>query len=530
MNRRQAEPIEALERREMLVGDLSVSLASVGATLARGAQYGAMVTVSNAGDDLGAETRAQVQLYLTRDATFRPANAGALPGASTTFLGSFAAGSSQSDMIAFTLPETMQGGTWRLFAWVDPSQAVPDRNRNNNVSAGVSFTVTGQGGEPLPEPPKVDLRASVAMLSPSLVINEPVRLRVTVQNTGPEAVALGGTFAQVYRTRNATPDPATDQVASDAVIVASLGAGGTFSQEILLTLPEADSSGVWRFYAVVDGSNQTTELNEENNVSTMVTGVYNLGVRDIAGAFLSTTLPSEFTVGQKFSRGPAVKFSYRNGGDFRLSGSISMSIRVALRPISAVDASSDILLASPRSESVSGLAAGASRTRDMSLRVPTTIVPGSYRLIVSLDDTNTIFEVNEANNLLEAPSLFTVRPQTFDPAITASTTSFPASIKAGASGRVSLTLSNLGNTTFKNRVTLQFYFLDADGNETFATSVSRTIELRTDRVMRWDRIGVRTPAAPGAYALGVRLVLPEGVADLLPFNNIRDLGAVNVVA
>jgi hypothetical protein len=166
----------------------------------------------------------------------------------------------------------------------------------------------------------------------------------------------------------------------------------------------------------------------------------------------------------------------------------------------------------------------------MSLKVPTTIAAGSYRLIVSLDDTNAIFEVNEANNLLEAPTLFTVRPQTFDPAITSSTTSFPAAIKAGTSGRVSLVLSNLGNTSFKGRVTLQFYFLDAEGNETFATSVSRSVEIRTDRVLRWDRISVRTPPAPGAYSMGVRLVLPEGVADLSPFNNIRDLGAVNVVA
>jgi hypothetical protein len=530
MNRRNDMAIEALERRDMLVGDLTVSLASVGSTLARGAEYGATVTVSNRGDDLGSETRAMVQLYLTRDTTFRLATAGALPGASTTFLGSFAAGSSQSDMIAFTLPETMPGGTWRLFAWVDPSQAVPDRNRTNNVSGGVSFTVTGPGGEPIPEPPKVDLRSSVAMLSPSLVINEPIRMRVSVQNTGPEAVAAGGTFAQIYRTRNATPNPATDQAAGDPVIIASLGAGATVSQDVSLTLPEADSSGVWRFYAVVDGSNQTVELNEDNNVSTTVTGVYNLGVRDIAGAFVSTTLPTEFTIGQKFSRSPSVKFSYRNGGDFRLSGSVSMAVRVALRPISAIDASTDVLLASPRNESVSGLAAGASRTRDMSLKVPTTIAAGSYRLIVSLDDTNAIFEVNEANNLLEAPTLFTVRPQTFDPAITSSTTTFPAAIKAGASGRVSLVLSNLGNTSFKGRVTLQFYFLDAEGNETFATSVSRSVEIRTDRVLRWDRISVRTPPAPGAYTMGVRLALPEGVADLSPFNNIRDLGAVNVVA
>jgi cytidylate kinase len=57
-----------------------------------------------------------------------------------------------------------------------------------------------------------------------------------------------------------------------------------------------------------------------------------------------------------------------------------------------------------------------------------------------------------------------------------------------------------------------------------------SVEIRTDRVLRWDRISVRTPPAPGAYSMGVRLVLPEGVADLSPFNNIRDLGAVNVVA
>jgi hypothetical protein len=530
MTRRPPTAIEALERRDLLAGDLTVTLLPVGAALERATQYGASVSVTNAGDALGSETRARVQLYLTRDPTFNPATAAALDGASTTFLGSFAAGASQSDAIAFTLPESLAGGTWRLFAWVDPAQSVPDRNRGNNVSGAVSFTLSGPGGEPAPEPAKVDLRAALEMLSPSLVINEPVRLRVSLQNTGPEAVGVGGTFAQVFRTRLSTPDRAIDQPVGDPAVFMTLDAGQTASQEVSFTLPEADSTGVWRFYAVADTSNQTPELKEDNNVSATVPGVYNLGVRDLAGAFVSTTLPSEFVAGQKFSRSPSIKFSYRNGGDFRLSGSVSMSIRVSLRPIAAVDASTDILLAAPRNESLSGFSPGASRTRDTSLRVPSTLHAGSYRLIVSLDATNAVFEVNESNNLLEAPMLVTVRPPTVDPAITASTFAFPPAIKAGASGRVSLVLSNFGNTSFKGRITLQFYFLDAGGNEAFSTSVSRSVELRTDRVLRWDRIGVRTPAAPGAYSMGVRLVLPDGVADLSSFNNFADLGPINVVA
>lgn len=530
MNRRPLEALEALERRELLAGDLSVSLSPVGSTLERGAQYGALVTVTNSGEALGSETRAQVQLYLTRDDTFRAAGATPLSGASTTFLGSFAAGLSQSDVIAFTLPDTMTGGTWRLFAWVDPSQSVPDGNRGNNVSSGISFTVTGPGGQPLPEPPKVDLQTSLTVLSPSLVINEPVRLRVTVRNTGPEAVGPAGTFAQVFRARQATPDPANDQLVGDVLIITSLGAGATFTQELSTTLPESESTGVWRFYAVADSSNQTAELDDGNNVSRPATGVYNLGVRDIAGTFGSTTLPPEIVVGQKFARSPAVKFAYRNGGDFRLSGSVSMSIRVVLRPIAAIDASTDVAIASPRGESLSGFSPGASRERDVALKIPATLPAGSYRLLVLLDHANTVFEINESNNLLEAPTLVTVRPQTFDPAIASFTTAFPAAIKAGATGRVSLTLANLGNTSLKGRVTLQFYFLDADGNESFVTSLSRSVDLRTDRSLRWDRIGVRTPATPGTYAMGVRLLPPEGVVDQSPLNNSLALGTVDVVA
>jgi hypothetical protein len=530
--RAASEPnFEHLEHRQLLAADLTCSILqpSGGGALERGVQYGGTVSLANIGDALPSGTRVRVQLYVTQDTSFVLSRARALAGASATFMGGLASGDTTSESFAYVIPNDLVGGNWRLFAWADPERQAPETNRANNISSGVAFTLPNEGSDNTNKPAQVDLTTSVTMLSSSLTVNQPVRLSVTIANTGPEALGAAGTFAQIYRTRGTTANPQNDTLIGDAVTVTALGAGQSVTREVSFTLPESESSGAWRFYAVVDGSNQTVETNDTNNVSSLVTGLFNYVVRDVSGSIISTTLPSEFVQGQKFSKSPSIKYSIRNSGDATFSGSSSMSVRVALRPLGASDASTDIRLASPRNESLGGLAAGASRLRDWGLSVPTTLSAGMYRLILSLDDTGKLDEVNETNNLLEYPTLITVRPQTFDPAITGVTLAYPTTIKTGVVGKVSLTLGNLGNTTFKGSVTVQFYFLDASGTEVSSTNIVKKVELRTDRALKLEKLSVKAPAV-GTYSMGVRLVLDPAVSNLTIFNDSMTIGPVTVTA
>jgi len=533
MNLWHEQACEHLERRDMLAADLTCSIGSPsnGAALERGVQYGGTLTVNNLGDSLGSDARVKVQIYLTQEATFNGTTAVALPGASATFIGAIYAGDSQSDSFVYTLPNSLAGGTWRMFAWADPQRLVPESNRGNNISQGVTFTLSGAGsGGGTTTDPVVDLTSAVTVLNSALVINTPVRLNVTVTNRGTDAVPSTGTFAQVFRTRSTVADPTVDQQVGDSVSILTLGAKASASAEVSFTLSEADSTGSWRFYAIVDGSNQTVETNETNNTSALVSGQFNFGVRDLAGTLVSTTMPAQLVQGQKLAKSPTIRYTYRNAGDYALARGSSMSVQASLRPIGAVDASTDIAVSSAKNESVSNMAAGVARTRDLSLKVPTTIAAGTYRLVVMLDQTMKIAELNESNNLLELGTFITVQGPTFDPALNAVTLAYPGTIQAGKLGKVSLELSNLGNTSYKNQVSIQFFFLDSQGSEVSTITQTRKVEIRTDKVLKLSNLSVKAPTAIGTYTMGVRVVLPEGVAETNVFNNSADLGQVVVSA
>jgi len=526
---------EHLESRQLLAADITCAINSTGggATLERGVQYAATVSITNGGDALGSESQVRVQLYVTQEATFNAGTAIPLTGGSVTFRGSRFPNETTSDTAAFTLPGTLASGTWRMFAWADPEQRVPESNRGNNISTATTFTIVGGGGggggtDPLP---KIDLTTSIVLLNQSLVTNAPIRLNVTVVNRGDDPVPVTGTFAHVYRTRSTTANPLSDQSVGEPIsILQSIPKDGSVTREVSFTMSESDSTGQWRFYSVTDISNQTAETNESNNVSTLVSGQFNFSTKDISGTFAATTIPSQFVQGQKFSKSPTITYTYRNASDFALGRSTSMTVRAFLRPAGSTDAASNIALTSARSESLSNMAPGAERTRTLSVRMPANLAAGTYRLLVELDSTGKIEEINELNNTLEPSGFISVAAPTFDPAIDSVTTAYPSSIKAGKSGKVSLQLTNLGNSTFRNSVSFQFFFLDAAGSEITAPSIIKKLEISTSKPFKLSNLSIKAPTVPGTYTMGVRMTVAPELGELSVFNNVADLGQVVVTA
>ena len=56
------------------------------------------------------------------------------------------------------------------------------------------------------------------------------------------------------------------------------------------------------------------------------------------------------------------------------------------------------------------------------------------------------------------------------------------------------------------------------------------MEIRTDKVLKLSNLSVKAPTVAGTYTMGVRVLLPDGVAETNVFNNSADLGQVIVTA
>jgi hypothetical protein len=522
---------DPLEQRAMLAADLTTNISSpTGGTFSRGAQYAGVVMIANQGDTLPSDARVNVQIYLSSSSTYNGTTAQPLSGATALFIGIMFSGQFKEDNFVFTIPNGTADGRYYLFARVDPSNTIGESNEANNISGGASIIVnnSGGGGGEVPDDPEIDLRASVTLLTPTLIVNSPITVRVNISNAGTDALALPGTFAQLFMTRSTAANPSADTPVGDSLLNIALTPSQVESREVTFTLPESQSTGVVRFYAVVDQSNQTVETNENNNVSNLVQGQFNLTVRDITGSAISNNLPTQVVEGAKVSGSPIVTYSIRNSSDFAMASGTSIGVRGFLRPVFSGDASLDIAASDQRTESLSRLAAQATRERTLRAKVPANLAAGEYRYVIVLDNTNRVAEINENNNTIDTGVIISIVPKTYDPAVTAVNTQLPEVIQAGRKSNVTITLNNLGNSQYKGNGTFIFSIFDASGVEVSSQSITKRVDLRPGRNVRVSGLGVTAPTALGVYRVTVRLALPDAVSEVSLFNNQLDLRPITV--
>ncbi len=515
--------LEALESRQLLAVDLTASLFfTAGAALSPGNQYQAQVDVSNSGEPMP-NIPVRVHLFANPGTTYSPSTARFLSAA--TLSTSPRWGDVEQVNIPFTIPTNISNGSYSLFAMVDPDRVISEADETNNFSSGVAVTITGAsgGGETGP----VDLVTSVTLSTMQILPNTPVRASVSITNLGTGAVSTAGTFVQLFWARGSVPDPANDRLLGLRT-VPGLAAGATDTGEFEFMFTPEQAVGAIRLYAVADLSNQTPESDETNNFSEMVTGVGIGGVSDLAGAFISGRVPITIVEGQKAPSNSSIKFSVRNAGDYPISKGVSVVMRAYLRPVLDITGDGDLAASDARRFSVGGMASHSQRTVDLKIKTPATLPAGDFWLIVKIDDTNVLAEFSEANNTIDPGMMIRVVPPTVDPGFSAGSMSFKLPTAPAKNGSVSLTLSNLGNSLFKGRVTVQVYYRDVQGNEVIAGTFGKGVSIKAGGASRMNSLRIKSPPAPGEYALAARLVLPEGVADAGPGNNSWEFGAVTV--
>ena len=211
-----------------------------------------------------------------------------------------------------------------------------------------------------------------------------------------------------------------------------------------------------------------------------------------------------------------ISLSVSNVGNQNFAKSSSASVRAYLRPVGVDDSSQDIAASDVKRESLSSLTSGKSKASSLKLKLPTTLSSGEYRIIVKIDDSGSFSESDESNNTLNSGRTIRIAAPTVDLSFTSS--AFIASTRTGQPSRASVSITNLGNSGFKNAATIQFFYVDANGLEVAASGItSKRIDLKVGKVQKFDKLVLSAaPTTPGSYTLVARV---GGAGDINLTNN-----------
>jgi hypothetical protein len=334
------------------------------------------------------------------------------------------------------------------------------------------------------------------------VVGTEMKLYAAIFNNGLASSTVR-TTVEVFMVTGESPNLAVDRLVGTRTVT-TVSAGENESEDIKLVFPPNTPVGQYRLYAVIDRANRVIEAVETNNVSEPVTVTLGPGVRDISGQIGRATAPASVVQGTPLPKS-SVAFTYANSGTANFERSAVATVRAYLRPVGATDGSNDIPASDASRESLSSLTRGKSKSKSLALKLAPTAPAGEYELIVKLDDNSTVNEVDESNNTLRTGRRIRIDAPTVD--LSLLTPVFTASPRTGQPDRATVTLTNLGNSAFKGTSTLQFFYVDAQGVETAASTIlSRRLELKPGKTQKIERVALLAkPTAAGEWTLVARV-------------------------
>lgn len=527
------DSIEALESRQLLAPDLVASIAAfAGTEYSAGSEYTVTVGAQNNGDTLGTGLTARYGLYMSRGNSVNYSTDRLLGSFSKT---AFFSGDTDAQPITFRIPNDISNGSYRLFAVADTGNTVPENDESNNVSSPLAVNVTGGtggnggggggggGNEPTLKP---DLTVAIAPILEPLVPFVENRVSVTAQNVG-EGPSLEGAEVQIFLQRGVNQNISSDRRIG-SMLIGPMTVNQSSTQSVGFTIPANLSQGQVRIYAVVDRSGVISETNETNNRTASIAAFFPLPSYDLTGVAIRSTLPEALVQGQGSPSSASVKYDFTNLSNQAFANGTRVAVQAYLRPVGDSSGAGDVAVSTVRQETIGGMKAQSSRTRVTKIKVPSAINAGEYRLIVKLDQAGGLAEVNEQNNIIDFGQVIRIDAARIDLVPSAAVVS--TSLSRGVTQvRTDLSLSNVGNTPFKGNVTIQFFFLNENGDQIGDVApITKRVDLRLGRVTKVSGLKV-TPAIPaGTYTLAAYVSLPDGVNDSNLTNNFATFGPVTI--
>lgn len=486
--------------------DLSVALAAPTLNLVPGAETKLFVSVTNSGRS-STTTPALVEIFVMNGESANPASDTLL--ASRSFI-SLSSGEQEIEDIEFIMPSGLEAGSRRIYAVIDRAGSINETDESNNTSDPVNATIgTSTGGGSAGS----DLSVSVIAPTSPLIPNVEQKIFVSVFNIGTGSVS-SRVGVELYIMRGSSPDPAADTLLGSRT-VSRVSAGERELEDIEFRLPSGVTAGEYQIYAIIDRAGTVTETNENNNISATVAATVGTARRDLGGQIGRTSVPTTVVQGTKVSSA-SVSLTVSNLGNQNFERSSTAGVRAYLRPVGLDDSSQDIAVSDSKRESLSSLTSGKSKASSLKLKLPANLSSGEYKLIVKIDDSGVHSESDESNNTLNTGRTIQIAAPTVDLAFSSSTYIAPS--RAGQAARASVSVTNLGNSGFKNTATIQFFYVDSNSVETAASGItSKRIDLKAGKIQKFDKLLLNAaPTTPGTYTLVARVT---GTGDIDATNN-----------
>ena len=448
----------------------ATALGSLPAGAAPGSSFSVTDTVQNAGTvSAGASL---VRYYFSLDAVKDAGDVMLIGYRSVPIL---AGGAISSGTRTVTVPAAMPLGSYRVLACADGGLAVKESDEANNCVASAAAIVVGWP----------DLAASSVGNPPATAaLGTSFRVTDTVQNAG--TVNAGASLVRYYLSLDVMKD-AGDVLLTGYRTVPALSPGAESSGGATVAVPAATGPGTYRVIACGDAGSVVKESNEANNCAASATAV-TVGWPDLVTSTVGNP-PASAALGTAFS----VTDTVQNAGAVNAAAS---KTRYYLSLDAEHDAG-DVLLTAYRIVPI--LAGGAVSSGGAAVTVPTTAVPGTYRVIACADAGLLVKESNEANNCAASATAVTVG---WPDLIAASVSDPPASAALGTAFSVTDTVQNTGTVSAGASVVRYYLSPDAvkDAGDVLLTGYRIVPVLAAGAVSSGAAV-VRVPAAtvPGMY-------------------------------
>ena len=342
---------------------------------------GATVTVYGSVKNQGASAAGAftIEWRLSTNATITTGD----PLLKTLSRSSLSAGSTTSALTSFVLPATTQPGSYYLAIWVDRTNQVSETSTANNL---LTYAITMKGAI-LPKKP--DLQAvSIKPLTTSLKPGVGVSVTASVKNAGGAA----GAFSTFFRLSTNSTISASDTLLR-IVERSSLAANGTTSVSSYVTIPSHVKAGTYYLGMYVDEPGAVAELSESNNIQVvMVTVTGTSTTKADLVPYLFKTTQKTYAAGDLLSLTSYV----RNQGTLK-AGTFKVEIRISTNSLIS---GTDYLWTT---KTVASLNPGALTSVGGSLKLPTTLKPGTWYLGIRVDSGSQVAESYESNNVAVFP-------------------------------------------------------------------------------------------------------------------------------
>ena len=444
--------------------------------LAAGAAPGTSLSVTDTVQNVSAVSApaSTVRYYLSADT---------VKGAGDVLLSGYrsipvlAAGAVSSGSVAVTVPATTALGSYRLLACADDLLAVRETDETNNCAASAVTVLVAW-----PDLVATTLTSPPAGAAPGTSFS----VTDTVQNAG--AVNAGASTVRYYLSVDPLKDGG-DTLLTGYRSVPILAGGAMSSGPRTVTVPAAAPPGTYRLLACADDLLAVKESDEANNCLASATTIV-VGWPDLVTSTIGNP-PASAVLGTSFSVTDAVQ----NAGVVSAGASTT---RYYLSVDTVKDAG-DVQLSGYRSVPV--LAAGAVSSGSVTVAVPTTTAPGTYRLIACADAGLVVKESNDANNCLASATTVVVG---WPDLVTSTVGNPPASAVLGTSFSATDAVRNAGAVNAGASTTRYFLSVDAEKDAgDVQLSGYRSVPVLTAGAVSSGSATVTVPTttAPGTYRL-----------------------------